>query len=490
MDDPEEPGQYVALGHQFYQRCCLSEAAASFRRAIALDPKHSDAHNLLGWTLQMQGDAEGALASYRKALQIDPSHQNARRNLAMLLVRRGRRDESFPLWHQELVACPDGYNLLRKLISEAMKARDLTLAGDYSIILSQLRWGGRFGPRQRGDSDFPSPAQEPELTVTIPKLLHDIDQFEYLQRRGVLGEEFNQIIADYRHVVGLLIARGPNTRLPLDGEIRERIGHVFNRIVHIRDTPRVERAFSSSWDPAAVEDCFLNSDTGLVVIDDFLSRDALENLLQFCMESTVWSGNRYAYGRIGAFMQDGFTCPLLLQMAEELRSVLPRVIGDRYPLRQMWGFKTGQELPADSTNHADFAAVNVNFWITPDSANLDENSGGLVVYDVDAPLSWDFHTYNGRPDVIKPFLRSKQSRSVTIPYRQNRAIIFNSDLFHASSEVKFRPGYENTRINVTMLYGERQHDVHHPNLSGQDRPASREVRTNAWRSAAFSRARR
>jgi hypothetical protein len=32
-----------------------------------------------------------------------------------------------------------------------------------------------------------------------------------------------------------------------------------------------------------------------------------------------------------------------------------------------------------------FAAVNVNFWITPDDANLDEKSRGLVVYDVDAP---------------------------------------------------------------------------------------------------------
>jgi hypothetical protein len=30
--------------------------------------------------------------------------------------------------------------------------------------------------------------------------------------------------------------------------------------------------------------------------------------------------------------------------------------------------------------HADSAAVNVNIWITDDEANLDQNSGGLVVY--------------------------------------------------------------------------------------------------------------
>jgi hypothetical protein len=37
--------------------------------------------------------------------------------------------------------------------------------------------------------------------------------------------------------------------------------------------------------------------------------------------------------------------------------------------------------------HADFAAVNVNIWLTPDSANLDPTSGGMDVYDAEAPPS-------------------------------------------------------------------------------------------------------
>lgn len=32
------------------------------------------------------------------------------------------------------------------------------------------------------------------------------------------------------------------------------------------------------------------------------------------------------------------------------------------------------------TIHADSASVNLNFWVTPDEANLDPTSGGLVVY--------------------------------------------------------------------------------------------------------------
>lgn len=222
-------------------------------------------------------------------------------------------------------------------------------------------------------------------------------------------------------------------------------------------------------------------------MDDFLSDEALESLRLFCLESTVWSANRYAYGRLGAFFHDGFNCPLLLQIAEELRNSLPRVIGDRYPLRQLWGYKNGHYLPADSSTHADFAAVNVNFWITPDEANLDENCGGLMIYGVDAPLNWDFYTYNGRPDIIKAFLQRQQANVITIPYRQNRMIIFNSDLFHGTTELKFREGYKNRRINITMLYGDREDDVHHQRLGRQD--LTDDSNFTAWRSAAFARPR-
>lgn len=35
--------------------------------------------------------------------------------------------------------------------------------------------------------------------------------------------------------------------------------------------------------------------------------------------------------------------------------------------------------------HADDARVNLNFWVTPDDANLDPTSGGLVVYPKEPP---------------------------------------------------------------------------------------------------------
>ena len=105
---------------------------------------------------------------------------------------------------------------------------------------------------------------------------------------------------------------------------------------------------------------------------------------------------------------------------------------------------------------AAFAAVNVNFWITPDDANLDPESGGLVVWDKEAPADWDFDEFNRDPGRIREFLRTSGAKPVKIPHRQNRVVIFNSDLFHKTDEYRFRSGYLNRRINVTFLYGYRQ----------------------------------
>ena len=477
--------EQLTSGRWLSQRGRFLEAETCARKVIALCPVHAMAHNDLGFARQMQGDNETALAAYGNALQIDPHLRIARRNLAALLARIGRRDESLVLCHAEL-RTREGLQWLLDLVSTAMSARDLSYAGELAAIGAMLRWGSDWYPRTRDQSLQPFPLHEPARRLTIPKLRHDIEQFEYLQRQNVFGDELTPIIATYRSVIDRLAPRGEHASTPLEGENLRAIGHVFNRIIHLRHTPRIARALSEAWNPVAVENHYLDRSPGVVVVDDFLTSEALRELRQFCLESTVWSANRYAHGRLGAFFHDGFNCPLLLQIAEELRAAMPRVIGDRHTLRQLWGFKNASYLPGAATTHADFAAVNVNFWITPDDANLDPSCGGLVVYEVDAPPNWDFPTYNGRSDVIKPFLERQRARSVTIPYRQNRAVIFNSDLFHGTATVRFRPEFENRRINVTMLYGVREEDHRHV---ARAEPTT-DPGSGAWRSAAFVRARR
>jgi hypothetical protein len=413
-----------------------------------------------------------------------PATASERRANAVRLVQAGKLDESLPQWRDELCSGEDGASWVRAAAIEAMAWRDLSVAGALAQLYAAARWGSRW---YRGTvAEVPVPSRPPRTRLSLAKLRHDIDQLRYLRKREEIGVEFDEIINAYAEIADRLVPAGMDARFPLEGDDLARIGHVYNRIVHIAPAQRVERALSSAWDPVAVEERYLAEPPGLVVIDDFLSQPALDQVRRLCLESTVWSGTRYDEGRLGAFFVDGFHAPLLLQIAEEVRAAFPRVIGDRHPLRQLWGFKYAPSAAGRSGLHADFAAVNVNFWITPTAANLDPSSGGLLVHSVAAPLVWDFHTYNERPDLIARYLNSRGSRPIRIPYSENRAIVFNSDLFHATESIRFRPEYENRRVNITMLYGDRADDRHHPSPTA----SAATGQAPAWRSIALSRTRR
>lgn len=349
-------------------------------------------------------------------------------------------------------------NKLEMLTNRAMETGDLTAAAEHAAIHAALRMGTRWYPAGPALSSVQE-CLVPKRTLTIGKLRHDADQFLYLQRRGILGREFTEIINKYERLIDRMTPLGRDPRVPLADDDLEDVGAVYGRLAHVRDTPRMPGTIFGSWHGHVVENEYLTPAPGVVVIDNFLSDEALRALYEFCLESTVWSTNHYMHNRLGAFFRDGFNCPLLIQIAMELRERLPNVIGTRYPLRQMWAFKYDHALPSNPV-HADFAAVNVNFWITPDEANLDRKRGGLLVYDIEAPLDWDFDTYNRRTDKIQQLLYSKGARPIAIPYRQNRAVIFNSDLFHATAPMNFRRDYECRRVNVTMLYGDRVNALH------------------------------
>ena len=86
---------------------------------------------------------------------------------------------------------------------------------------------------------------------------------------------------------------------------------------------------------------------------------------------------------------------------------------------------------------------------------MNPESGGLVVYDAEAPLDWDFRTYNNNQRRIREFLDERDSGKTVVPYRENRIVLFNSNLFHETDTIEFKQGYENRRINITMLFGDR-----------------------------------
>lgn len=158
-------------------------------------------------------------------------------------------------------------------------------------------------------------------------------------------------------------------------------------------------------------------------------------------------------GYVGAYGHEGLNAPPLLALAEELRLALPQVFED-HRLRFLWAYKYDTEFEGIGV-HADRAAVNVNLWITPDAANLDPARGGLVVYAAAAPPASQANGHSNDGGAGLHQVASMEGMpNVTVPYRANRLVLFNSSLYHRTDALKFKPGnYTRRRINLTFLYG-------------------------------------
>jgi hypothetical protein len=140
----------------------------------------------------------------------------------------------------------------------------------------------------------------------------------------------------------------------------------------------------------------------------------------------------------------------ILKFSLDLTNELPDIFKE-YNLSQAWAFKYDSEHKGINI-HADDAMVNVNLWLTPDSANLDKDSGGLIIWKKKPDEFASFDEFNSELNSEKMFKDVNNSDSIRIPYKANRAVIFDSKLYHATDSINFDSKYINRRLNVTFLY--------------------------------------
>jgi hypothetical protein len=381
----------------------LPEAERLYRSVLQFRPDHPDINNALGIALKGQGKSDDAAAVFKRLTAMAPNFAPGHSNFGNIQFEQGKLDEAEASYRRALALRPD--------MPDALKNLGLVIvdSGRFADSIPLFR---RHAELTYGGPQNAAAGNEPPY-----KAKHDREQREYLNG----GAAFNL----------------------------ERGDRVNGRAVNADQT---NGAIATRWQTSSPQ---------VAVIDNLLTEEALERLRQYCWRSTIWH-KPYPNGYLGAMPEHGFACPLLAQIADELRSSYPAIVGD-HPLFRWWGFKYDSQHTGINV-HADFAAVNVNFWITPDEANLDPNGGGLVIWDKPAPLDWDFAQYNN-PNAkknIREFLASSGATSVTVPHRANRAVIFDSDLFHETDRIVFKEGYLNRRINITMLYGRRENaPLHH-----------------------------
>ena len=355
------------------------------------------------------------------------------------------------------------------------------------------------------------------IPLSRSRLLHDIEQMGYLLDRQVDGggtdeahaasppltrgllvetrEAYNRLLASIPERADNLNRSASSTSLYWAGATEwATIAHWYNRMAH-RETlatmpTRVllasrEGVGEDDQDPvpsavAATQDStstssldvaqsrYLASTPHIAVIDDLLSPAALEMAYRFALGSTIWWDTHEGY--LGAYSgpgTDGSSLggaanALIPRIVDELRKAMPQVLCS-HRLQQSWLYKYDQQGGPYGINvHADPAAVNLNLWLTPDEAlDPDESvaggaeAAGLVVYHVKPPVRWQFHDNGGgQADLQAKQELIRTSANTTISYRQNRAVIFDSKLLHASGRVDgFRRGYRHRRVNWTFLFG-------------------------------------
>ncbi|NQU61407.1 MAG: tetratricopeptide repeat protein [Rhodospirillales bacterium] len=482
------------LGNALKELGRLEEAVAAFNSALALNPDFAEAHHNLGNTLRDLEKFEESVAAFQKALGLKPDYAQAHYNLGVSLMKLDRLDEAEAALKNALKINPDfadaHYNLAVALRDqnkqeEAAAAFQKTIELNPDLAEAHRNLGSYFKDHGRLDeakAAFDRVLQlnhggpwwnastytegerqdfieiEEGQPVSTFRLRDTMDQLEYLIAKDKIDPSYQEMADHYRAVLGEIEeAHGPEAETVLTPEQARRLGSFYNRVVHLAEGPRIEGGvINRSLDFEAIEDGFFSSPISVTTFDDFMTPDALRALRDFCLESTIfftYTGTRFVSSRI----HYGFNCDLLYQMAEELKECFPRMLGD-FMLNNMWVYRCSNQ-SAGVAAHTDEAAVTFNFWITPEDANLTPEGGGLIVYAKDQPDDWDWRRYNAEkytPAVaqeIAEFLDGAET--VTIPYRENRALLFHSNLFHKSDQVSFKDGFENQRMNVTMLFGHR-----------------------------------
>ena len=449
---PGYANAHYNLGITLQELGKLEEAVASYRKAIALKPDYTEAHYNLGNTLQELGKLEEAEASYRKAIALKPDYADAHSNLGITLRELGRSKDAEASYRKAIALKPDyadAHSNLGVTLQELGKLEDALV--QYKKSFELVRGKNPVDPQHKSFR-----------LISKAKMKHDIEQFEYLAASGYESEKFQALVNVYKAVSSEINwPTNDAETIPLTDKYQKLLMDTYNRSIHVLEAPELPGpTLSNTLDIEKITENYFKHDFGLTYFDNFLTPVALDSIRHFLLGSTIWFDFFHMGGYIGAYLRDGLACPLFFQIAEEMRTTFPKIFKN-HPLKQLWAYKYDSrayknDSPLTGINaHADYAAINVNFWVTPKAANLNSSSGGLVVYNTEAPLEWDPNTFNNDTEKILEHLEDNNDEKSNIPYNENRIVLFNSNLIHETDKFEFKEGYENRRINVTMLFGER-----------------------------------
>ncbi len=104
---PDDAETHFYLGNAFQDRRRLTDAVASYRRAIGINPQFADAHNNLGTALRDLGQLNEAVASHTQALKINPELTDAHVNMGNALLRLRQPEQAAAYYRRAVQINPN-----------------------------------------------------------------------------------------------------------------------------------------------------------------------------------------------------------------------------------------------------------------------------------------------------------------------------------------------------------------------------------------------
>ena len=131
--DPKNPVVQLALGTLYLLKNQPDVALKHATAAQTLAPKSAEPHRILGAIAGAKGDMKGAEASFRKALAAEPKRPDLKLALASVLAETGRLDEAITEFEAVRKQAPQAQELLQPLCQLYRQKADKTKGKDVCI---------------------------------------------------------------------------------------------------------------------------------------------------------------------------------------------------------------------------------------------------------------------------------------------------------------------------------------------------------------------
>jgi spermidine synthase len=117
QEAPKNPWAHYYAASLFFLQNRHELALRAARNAVAIDPQHAKAHNLIGATLASMGQPDAARTAFEASINADPREPGTYTNLATLELQSGNRERAIRYFAEALTVDPSSQSAREGLAS-------------------------------------------------------------------------------------------------------------------------------------------------------------------------------------------------------------------------------------------------------------------------------------------------------------------------------------------------------------------------------------